>query len=370
MTDKPSSLTTVENALNLYDLLLFSSKKYSAADLMAILLCPKTTVLRLLQQIEVRKGLEFHRETDDEDREWFWLDAPARRPRIVCSPEDFKAIEACVSHCAVPPAPVAPGTPRRPMISDERAAQLKESLGRMRLLFEGNPDVISDAVEPPSKSWVDLSASSGLLSRALQALQEKRLVRVTWQRRRSVASWTMAPTGLFASDDTLYLSGWHMPDGESQPKPARNASRPQQDSQAEGGRKPCFVCLHRLRELTLLDETHDLPGSGAGPQYFGALGGEQFRVRVRFEPQVADYVQDRHYSSDERFIPWSDGTLELEFTARSGSEVISWLLGYGSSALLLEPAPLVARLKEEVCALLARYGGLAVYPPKDAAEHR
>lgn len=344
MSEKISNSTAVEKALYLYDLLLFSARKYSSADLTAMLQCSKSTVSRLLQQIENRKGLDFRREIS-EGREWYSLAAPARRPRIICSTQDLDELAACLDKAD---------------LEDEDKSRLRDAVQRLRLLFEEDRDVISTAVEPPAKSFVDLTTQARLVEDAARAVRLKQLIQVSWQRGRgTILSWTMAPTGLFATQDTIFLSGWLVPGTVTAPLVTQDTVA------ADANLQPCYVALHRLQSLTVEERAHDLPAI-SGSKYFGALSGTPFKVRVRFAAHVADYVQDRHYSDDERMISYSDGTLELEFSARSHDEVVSWLLGFGSSAQLLEPAILVARLKDEMAATLGRYGGVAVYPPAGA----
>lgn len=67
------------------------------------------------------------------------------------------------------------------------------------------------------------------------------------------------------------------------------------------------------------------------------MAGEAFPVKVFFKPQAACYVSERNWSDDQKVKTQHDGSLEMEFTATSRPEVISWVLGFGREAELLEP---------------------------------
>jgi proteasome accessory factor B len=91
---------------------------------------------------------------------------------------------------------------------------------------------------------------------------------------------------------------------------------------------------------------------------FGLIRGkETTRVRIRFEAQVARYVQRRMWHPTQRFKKLAGGGVEMAMDARGTVEVVSWVLGFGATAEVLEPP----RLREEVASELAR--GAARYRP-------
>jgi len=82
---------------------------------------------------------------------------------------------------------------------------------------------------------------------------------------------------------------------------------------------------------------------------FGLIRGEATRVRILFDPKVARYVQRRQWHPTQRFQA-VDGGIEMTMDVRGTVEVMSWLLGFGDTARVLEPA----RLRQELAAQLAR----------------
>ncbi len=349
MAEKKSSTNSVEKALILYDRLLFSSRRYSVEELMSLLNCSKSTVSRIIQQIENRRGTQLRRDVVD-GKEYYSLEAPARRPRLICREEEFEDLQNCIDTAGS-------------SITPARREELKSLVGRMRLLFAGPCDVISSVLEPPTKDWMDCSAMSGQLRTLLDAIDGKKLCRAVYQKgKRAPQSWILAPVCLFVSDSAIYVSAWHIPDSVSLNEATLTAKDPSERP------RPCFVCLHRLKTVDCLHVGHTLPMELPDHRHFGRMTGEPFRVKVHFEPEVADWVEDRRLSSDQKSVAFSDGSLEIEFSACNRDEVVSWLLGFGSSVKILEPDSLIARYKKEMAAMLSRFRGIAVYEPDPMKE--
>jgi predicted DNA-binding transcriptional regulator YafY len=60
-------------------------------------------------------------------------------------------------------------------------------------------------------------------------------------------------------------------------------------------------------------------------------------VRIRFQPQVVRYLEERRWHSSEKLERQPDGTLIAEFQLTSFGEVKSWVLSFGSQAEILAP---------------------------------
>ena len=344
MPEKTSNVSALEKAIYLYDLLLFSAKKYSSAELMEMLQCSKSTISRLMQQIENCRGLELKRDFAG-GREWYSLSAPARRPRLVCSQEEFDELQACVDHAA-------------DQMDEEQRERCTTLINRLRLLFVEKNDVISSATEPPIKDWIDYTGKADILASALEALQSKRIATIVYQKdKQQPKQWNVAPTNIYTADDTVYLSGWLIPDSIEDEKviPASFVDEAPQTR---------FVCRHHVTDFIVTEREHALPDPEPRTRYFGIMTGTPFKVKVHFEPHIADYVQDRFFGSDQVLVTYSDGSLDLEFSACNRDEVVSWLLSFGASAKVVEPSMLVSRFKEELAATLARYKGIVVYTPR------
>lgn len=335
MPQTVANSTAVERALSLYDLLLFTAKKYSAADFIKLLNCSKSTVSRLLQQVDKRQGMKLNRDIQG-GREWYSLDMPARRPRILCSSDEMKALSKALAKAD---------------LSKPEAAKMQNLVRRLSMLCTDNDTAITSAVNPVSKSWVDLTGSARTISRLSRAIINKTVCTLFWKRRTgSLLSWRMAPVKLFASADSVYAAGWHVPGA------LRDKTITQEILEKQGALQPCIIYVHHLAKVESTDQAYSLPEELPVTSHFGFAGsGSPFRLHVRFSRLVADYVEERHYSDDEVKTPHEDGSLELECTASSRAEVLTWLLGFGSCAKLIEPSDLIPRLKKELASCASLY---------------
>jgi len=87
---------------------------------------------------------------------------------------------------------------------------------------------------------------------------------------------------------------------------------------------------------------------------FGLIRGEPTRVRILFDPKVARYVQRRHWHSTQRFKS-VHGAVEMTMDLRGTVEVLSWVLGFGDKARVLEPAALRDAVAAEVAGMNRAY---------------
>jgi predicted DNA-binding transcriptional regulator YafY len=89
---------------------------------------------------------------------------------------------------------------------------------------------------------------------------------------------------------------------------------------------------------------------------FGLFRGkETARVRIRFDEKVARYVQRRMWHPTQRFKKLPDGGVEMAMEVRGTVEVVSWVLGFGGTAEVLEPASLRADVAADARRAAARY---------------
>ena len=103
-----------------------------------------------------------------------------------------------------------------------------------------------------------------------------------------------------------------------------------------------------------LPKDHD-PVAHYAPR-FGIFGGQKTRVRIRFAEKVARYVVRRRVHPSQRVETRKDGTVVLTMTVEGTEEIVSWVLGYGAHAEVLEPATLRERIADVVRAMRATYG--------------
>jgi len=67
-------------------------------------------------------------------------------------------------------------------------------------------------------------------------------------------------------------------------------------------------------------------------------------------------VKERIWHPSQEIRPQEDGSVTVTLEAPINYEIISWILGFGSGARVLEPASLQEHMKAELAASLNGYG--------------
>jgi len=96
---------------------------------------------------------------------------------------------------------------------------------------------------------------------------------------------------------------------------------------------------------------------------FGLIRGEPTRVRIVFDDKVARFVQRRQWHPSQRFRRAAGGGVEMTMDVRGTVELVSWVLGFGDKAEILEPD----ELRASVAAELARAARAYARGPSTAA---
>jgi predicted DNA-binding transcriptional regulator YafY len=89
---------------------------------------------------------------------------------------------------------------------------------------------------------------------------------------------------------------------------------------------------------------------------FGLIRGEPTRVRILFAPKVAHYIQRRQWHPTQQFRR-IDGGIEMTMDVRGTTELVSWVLGFGDKAIVLEPADLRKQVAAEAMGAARNYSG-------------
>lgn len=123
-------------------------------------------------------------------------------------------------------------------------------------------------------------------------------------------------------------------------------------SEGHGGQVRTFA-LDGFRDVEWLrGQKFDYPADYRPEQLtegaFGLIRGQDVtRVRVWFDEKVARYVQRRQWHPTQRFRR-AGGGVEMTMDVRGTTEVVSWVLGFGKTARVLEPAELRERIRAEL----------------------
>lgn len=321
--------------LSLFSLLLFTGKEYSLAQLGELLQCSRQTVLRMIEQIE-RSGEGSIEKRQEGGQNWYRIRAPRQRPRVVVSPQEIEHLVLCRNMLAhVLPAGV-------------RATVEKTTCKTATLLekFDQRERALTPLAQAESKGRIDYAPFENLLEALTRAIRQRQVLEIVYHapQRAEARTHEIVPVCIVSFREALYVRGWRVTE----------KGTPEVVS-------PTMLALHRMRSLTatrrILPEeaAHKLPPLEESQHFGVAAAQEPFAVRVRFWSPAATYIRERCWSATQTITPHEDGSIVLDFTARSEMEVIKWVLGFGQEAQLLAPEHLRERVKEELQDTLQLY---------------
>jgi predicted DNA-binding transcriptional regulator YafY len=130
------------------------------------------------------------------------------------------------------------------------------------------------------------------------------------------------------------------------------------DTNREAMRTFAVERMRRVRVLNNLPFKRD-PAVDVSKMFEGAFGlhsgSERQHVVVDFTAEVARYIEPREWHATQKMTRLEDGGLRVEFDVTSLTEVESWVMRWGPSAIAREPAVLVERIRELHAQAVARY---------------
>jgi predicted DNA-binding transcriptional regulator YafY len=88
---------------------------------------------------------------------------------------------------------------------------------------------------------------------------------------------------------------------------------------------------------------------------WGIIRGERVDVVLRFHEKVRHFVTRRAWHWTQAFAETGDGGVEMRVQPEGVEEMVSWVLGFGASAEVVEPAWLRERVAGELRTAAARY---------------
>ncbi|MFM7057112.1 MAG: helix-turn-helix transcriptional regulator [Planctomycetota bacterium] len=195
----------------------------------------------------------------------------------------------------------------------------------------------------------DYTKRGALLDALLLGLEERRWVRVLYRGSSSAgtstnADWqNLGPLGVIWHSNSLYLIAWSEKRGE-----IRNykVDRMEQ-AEAAGGPSHQFT---PPPEFTL-----DSWQASAFGVYRGT-GETLHAIRIHFRPSAAQYVRESWWHVSQKMEDTPDGGVDLQLQLNELNAVAKWVLGFGSTALVLEPPELRNIIRTEAHAILKALG--------------
>ncbi len=116
--------------------------------------------------------------------------------------------------------------------------------------------------------------------------------------------------------------------------------------------------MRRVRAMANAPFKRD-PSIDVSKNFEGAFGlfttGERQHVVVDFAAGVAPYIEPREWHHSQKLSRLEDDSLRVEFDVTNLTEVVGWVLRWGSNAVVREPPELVRRVRDEHAKAAARY---------------
>ena len=335
-TGKHSYASPSEKVVGLFAFLLFTGRAYSLNQLAQQFRCSKQTILRNVEQLNRSKRITIESWMEDGQR-WYRSASPCKTPIVTLDAEAIQHLLLCrdfVWH----------------LLPAELQEDITQTIAHTTTLlpdFNERDRAMERLADARPKGFIDYSGKQEIIERLFACLRGKRLCTVHYKTPGEPAEKpiTVAPLQLVAYREGLYV----------QARYAKALEDP------DGDYFDPLLAVHRMTGVDVLDQTFSISGDEARPagKTFGFMSGEPFRVRVAISNRAASYVSERIWSDDQVIRPVDGGGVELEFTATSPAEVISWVLSFGPEARLLDPPRLVQDIQQRITAMREAYA------PKD-----
>jgi len=118
--------------------------------------------------------------------------------------------------------------------------------------------------------------------------------------------------------------------------------------------------IGRIEELRVHTDNFKRDPQFSIAQYMGTAfqaerGGEVVEVVIRFAPEAARYIQEKHWHESQKIETLDNGELILTFQTSGLGEVKRWVLQYGGNAEVIKPENLRLECIEEISRLAELY---------------
>ncbi len=116
----------------------------------------------------------------------------------------------------------------------------------------------------------------------------------------------------------------------------------------------------RIEEWVLLNDKFKRDPAFSIARYMGTAfqaerGGDLANVVIRFTPQAARYVREKHWHDTQKIEELDDGGVILRFETSGLGEVKRWVFQYGGEAEVIGPLSLRDDCKKEIAMMVKRY---------------
>jgi len=201
------------------------------------------------------------------------------------------------------------------------------------------------------KPFKDYSSLKEIIKQINQAVLNLRVLEMRYYSMSSKRETTrkVDPYKVWFFNGTLYLIGWcHVHD------------------------EIRMFVLDRIRLLHVTDQRFIPPDDFDLDEYmrdaFGVIHTDVEKVVIKFDPSLERYLKENIWHPSQVFKKDQDGSVVLTMEVGGLVEVMSWVLGFGRQAEVIEPEHLRQAVAEELAATMGKYVGEPLQPLQEGAE--
>lgn len=314
--------------LELYSLLLFSGRRYTLTALAERMQCSKTTIERLVSEIEIFDEVQLGK--DGRER-WFQINRLSKNRKVQIMHEQIQQLALCKDFVSC-------------ILPEEIKAEIEKTVSHAAG-FIADDKIKELSLQPiargAAKGVIDYTPFQGILITIMQAIPKKIICDVTYAspKSKSTKKFIIAPMRLLLYHNAIHAECWRF--------------------KREGDRQflqPITLAVHRIECLNPTKKKHkinDLPDNINGN--FGLIKSETLEIKVLFDKDVACYISERKWSSDQTITALSSGAIELTCTVNSMEEALAWILSFGEKAEVIGPAHFRDAISAALASSLKKY---------------
>src|SRR5437879_12952223 len=117
--------------------------------------------------------------------------------------------------------------------------------------------------------------------------------------------------------------------------------------------------IERIESLEKTREPFEKPADFSVESYlesaFGVVKEDPFDVEIIFNSDIAEYVRSRVWHPSQQVRELGGGRISMKMHVGGEFELVSWILSFGPSALVVSPERLRIRVKEELARAAGNY---------------
>jgi predicted DNA-binding transcriptional regulator YafY len=306
--------------------LISSRSGKSAGDLAAILECHTRTVYRDLEALQAA-GFPVYTERSDGKNLWCLLDSAKHSIPIPFSLPELMALYFSRGMM---------GVLKDTVFYDSLITLFEKIKATLPDEYVTYLDRVAGSLTVKAKPHPPYGPLSSILDKVSEAAILKKYIWIDYYAlsRKKKTRRKVAPYKIWFFDGTFYLIG-HC-----------------------GLRQDIRIfAMDRIRNLESTDETFVMPEDFNIDDFmkssFGVFQGLPVKVRVRFAPDIADYIREKIWHETQQIEAQDDGGIIFEAEVAGIDEIKFWILKWGAKARVLEPEVLRDAVRTEA-ELMAR----------------